>query len=137
MNLYIPALGDLIRLTSDWSFTLHPEERNKTLMEKLGDTRQVYSKWAYERNVPTSQFVATIPAGAVLSIDRIYIKKGASEFNSITFMWKGESTPARIEMEKDWRSSVPNAMRPVKIPRKPIRFWAKLADANNIQFVPA
>lgn len=137
MNLYIPAIGDLIRLTSDWTFDLRSEERNSTLMEKMNDTRKVYSKWQTYATNAAPPFMVTIPAGAVLKIDRIYIKKGSPEFNSITFMWKGESTEPRIEQIRDWRSKDPTATKPNKIPRKPIRFWAKLSDANNIQFEPA
>lgn len=62
----------------------------------------------------------TIPAGTVLIVDRIYIRKGLEEFNSVTF---------RIDDCPDDR------LRPKK--RKgqfkgQARFWAKLKDVNGI-----
>jgi hypothetical protein len=42
-----------------------------------------------------------------------------------------------MEPDSDWdnatRTLVPNG-KFFKIPRIPIRFWAKLADVNNIEF---
>lgn len=52
----------------------------------------------------------TFPVGTSMKIDRIYIKKGSSDFNSVTF----------------W----------VKLPtvKKKYRLWLKLDDVNNIEF---
>ncbi len=48
----------------------------------------------------------TVPDGTLLTIDRVYVKKGLSEFNSVTF-W------ALLPGEK-----------------KKLRFWCKLDDVN-------
>jgi hypothetical protein len=122
MKLYIPEIGDQLRLTEDWTFGLYNEDRNETLMEKIGDRRKVTWGGAGYSTIP-----CTIPAGATLKVDRIYIRKGISEYSSITFLWVGERTEPRMG-QKYW-STVE-----VKIPRKPVRFWAKLDDVNNIEF---
>lgn len=121
MKLYIPAIGELIQLTSDWTFVLHNESRNHTLMTFVNDPREQTYYGSLSDPLP-----CTIPAGAILSVDRIYIKKGAPEFDSMTFRWKGMSTQPSIE--QDWKGN------DVKVPRKPVRFWAKLKDVNNIEF---
>jgi hypothetical protein len=53
----------------------------------------------------------TFPAGTILRMERIYIRKGSKEYDSVTFVV--EST-----------SLYDSTKRP--------RFWAKLADANRI-----
>jgi hypothetical protein len=60
-------------------------------------------------------------------VDRIYIRKGNKEYSSITFLWKGEALPSKMEQYKPGGEFY-------KIPRIPIRFWAKLSDVNNIEF---
>jgi len=126
MKLYIPENGDSIRLTSDWTFDLYNEGRNSSLMEKLGDKRGTIGAWHKDYgSIP-----CTIPAGAVLKIDRVYIRKGSKEYSSITFLWKGESLPAKLEQY--WEGG-----ETYKVPRCPIRFWAKLQDVNNIEFEKA
>lgn len=122
MKLYIPEIGDSIRLTADWRFDLFNESRNSTLMERLGDIRPVMGSW--HQNY--SSLPCTIPAGAVLKIDRVYIRKGSKDFSSVTFLWKGEALPAKVETYSNGQE--------YKIPRQPVRFWAKLADVNNIEF---
>jgi len=69
----------------------------------------------------------TLPAGTVLAIDRIYIRKGASDFSSITFYAKelGEVTMPGSR----WSWGNPKSTK-----RKAQRFWAKLTDCNNIEF---
>jgi len=126
MKLYIPENGDSIKLTADWTFDLYNEDRNSSLMVKIGDTRRTIGAWHESYGAAP----ATIPAGAVLKIDRVYIRKGAKEFSSITFLWKGESLPAKLEQYWEGGESY-------KVPRQPIRFWAKLGDVNNIEFEKA
>jgi len=66
----------------------------------------------------------TIPSGTVLSIDRIYIRKGVSDYSSITFFAKGLG---ETEVRRGWRGD-----RKQKV--KSMRFWAKLDDCNKIKF---
>lgn len=64
-----------------------------------------------------------IPAGSVLNVDRIYIRKNASDFSSVSF----------------YIESSPNAdIAPIlnkKGTSKKKRFWAKLTDVNNLEYV--
>lgn len=57
----------------------------------------------------------TLPKGTILAIDRIYIRKGGSDFSSISFFIK--NLP-KVKGEKTKRP----------------RFWAKLDECNTIQF---
>lgn len=50
-------------------------------------------------------FGAFFVAGTILEVDRIYIRKGAADFSSVTFKIRGD---------------------------KVVRFWAKLNDVNKI-----
>ena len=124
MKLYIPEIGNSITLTEPWTFDLYNESRNESLMEKVGDVRK--STWGGNNygSIP-----CTIPAGATLKIDRIYIRKGGRDYSSITFLWTGEALPAKIEKYLDGST--------YKVPRIPIRFWAKLEDVNRIEFEKA
>lgn len=122
MKMYIPEISDEIRLLADWTFELFNEGRNGSLMEKIGDPRRTCGTWANDYGA----IPCTIPAGAVLKIDRIYIRKGKGDYSSITFLWKGEALPAKTETYSDGSTG--------RVPRIPIRFWAKLDDVNNIEF---
>jgi hypothetical protein len=65
----------------------------------------------------------TLPAGTILAIDRIYIRKGSKDFSSITFFAKnlGEVIVTHRYSSK---------------PKKKLafRFWSKLHDCNKIMF---
>ena len=69
----------------------------------------------------------TLPAGTILSIDRIYIRKGASDYSSITFFAKNLGT---ILVKDRWTKH--RLTKPKN--KKALRFWAKLNDCNNIVF---
>ncbi len=133
MKLYIPSIGDELKLTSDWTFDLYDEDRNSSLIEFLDHKRD--NSWSGRRG----PWIATIRAGAILKVDRIYIRKGQDDFDSITFFWKDMRTEARIIQEDDWDSYDKHTKKctrkmDVRVPRKPVRFWVKLPDANNIEF---
>jgi len=139
-QLYIPDVGDSIRLTSDWTFSLFNEDRNATLMEVMGDTREI--GWdSYSTTRPLNAIPCTIPAGAVLKVDRIYIRKGLSGYSSLTFLWKDMRTNSKIVE----RNITPinhlggrgiTTTYEVKKPARPVRFWVKLDDVNKIEFEP-
>ena len=189
MQLYVPEIGDEIRLTNDWTFELHAEYRNEQLAALFGyyiqmsllvnesivpkirpvdykidypdlkDPRfrklfvgidhEAYDKacddarnscpeyvkyradstewYANIKKYGTPTISVTLPAGTILKIDRIYIRKGSSDFSSITFYAKGLGEV----MVSSNRWTV-NSLKTTK--RKAQRFWAKLADCNQIQF---
>lgn len=168
MQLYVPELGDMIKLTEDWTFTLYNEHRNQTLwqLEKCGQREVMpdqdrvkelerlitgitsrltfetvnnsYSRYNQRVQVYASQedrdnhrlfqqeltdlrrrhswASVTLPKDTLLKIDRIYIRKGAEEYSSLTFII----------------NSLP-VITGKPFSRKP-RFWAKLSDCNNINF---
>lgn len=68
----------------------------------------------------------TLKKGTILSVDRVYIRKGSSDFSSITFYAKNIG-----EMIFDG-SNIWGKKKPKKI--KAFRFWAKLSDCNEIEF---
>lgn len=189
MQLYVPEIGDEIRLTNDWTFELHAEYRNEQLAALFGYYIQMsllvnesivpkirpvdygidypdlkdpmfrkpfggidhdaYYKECDEARNSCPEYVKyqadstewydnikkhgtptvsmTLPAGTLLKIDRIYIRKGSSDFSSITFYAKGLGEV----MVSSNRWTV-NSLKTTK--RKAQRFWAKLADCNQIQF---
>lgn len=103
-QMFIPPLGSVIKLSKPWVFTLHREHRNWSLFEHF--------KFPTGYNDPNNQIV-TLPFGAELKIDRIYIKKSAPSYNSVTFSWMKESIPLK----------------------RNLRFWAKLDEVNKIEFI--
>lgn len=156
MKLYVPEIGDTIRLVADWTFKLQNEYRNRSLWEAMNldehpdvkqqvDSKKVYNDeirtlerklypgnvyWRSSVNPPDPVDVArlhelyefsrvqevatvTIPTGSVLSIDRIYIRKGGSDWSSLTFFLKEHPS--------------------MSFKKKP-RFWASLPECNKIEF---
>ena len=108
----VPTLGTKIQLAEDWKFKLYREYRNNTLYSAI--TGKSYS-WDNDTGTPLS---VTFPKGTVLSIDRIYVRRGKTEYDSLTFNLI--STPHEKLQKKKGR----------------VRFWAKLADVNTIKCYP-
>lgn len=135
MKLHIPRLGDDLTLASDWAFMLYDEYRNQTMTEQMGITFPPKPHFNRDENPPV---LVTIPAGEKLKVDRIYIRKGAADFDSVTFLWTGRSTEPKIINRTMRRVNGPNDYQDIpyesKKPRKPVRFWAKLDDVNKIEF---
>jgi hypothetical protein len=130
----IPASGFLkLKLNipsqkiSNWRAELHWERRNERFFEahisglwnqiqeifKQGrqindwDTSRRYYR-AHIEPLTNHPYYYEFPVGTILEIDRIYIRKGTPEFNSVTFK--------------------------TKINNKTYRFWVKLDNANKIEF---
>src|SRR6478735_3392468 len=99
-KLYIPELGSKIILTKDWKFNLVYEYRNLSLYDKL--------------NLQKNNHDVIIPKDTVLSIQRIYIRKGASQYSSITF---------GITKQDNKNNILAGA-----------KFFASLIDVNNIEY---
>ncbi|MBD8088742.1 hypothetical protein IFT48_02035 [Pseudomonas fluorescens] len=87
MKLIIPRLGDLLVLKQDWSFPVMHEDRNKSIVAHDG---KELIPCEYVRNNFWQPVYAysdhTLKAGTVVSIARYYIRQGAGEFDSITFV---------------------------------------------------
>lgn len=152
MKLYIPNLGDKLRLTQDWTFRLYYESRNSSLLSEIFDNTPIFFDYCPDkisisdynrkfleelinRKLIAPEYVMrkiwiaelkiykhievsiidrqlllnmelyyTIPAGSILTVDRIYIRKGQGSFNSLSFRYNKK------------------------------RFWVNLSDVNNIEF---
>ncbi len=102
-KLYIPTIGDHLVLTKPWKFKLYDEYRNSSWWDKMNPKKPSSGYWG-----DADKFVEiTLPPGTILSVDRIYIRKSAKDYDSVTFrVLKG--------------SPVPHG-----------RFWAKLRDVND------
>ncbi len=131
MKMYIPEIGDYIHLGKDWSFNLFNEHRNLKLIRyfkreacallvknarddynhsriSVEEYNEIWKKNAW----PDLSTEVTLPAESILKIDRIYIRKGNTKYSSVSFYLV------------DYSGKKP----------KSYRFWAKLADVNNIEF---
>lgn len=108
MQLFIPDIGTLVKLEQDWQFTLYDEYRNVSLFNALSKKRE--------------NQVIELPKGLVLKIDRIYIKKGLSQYSSITF---------RIPKPKNKREE---EEMPLNKFYSGVMFWAKLHEINGTEF---
>jgi hypothetical protein len=136
MKLLVPEIGTRLVLSKDWTFDLHIEGRNGSLFDALGIKIDGELRWGYFeaeylpklkklgfttrkssgpsvwRDRYDAYKAVTIPKGTELTVDRIYIRKNAEDFSSLTFKMDGSVFGSK----------------------KTIRFWAKLADVNNIEF---
>lgn len=160
MKLYIPDIGDTLRLTEDWSFKLCNESRNsgvwdafkkkhpdmdlyisdirdKIEAEKKAEEAQIRKDnpgaiaiwyyhlsrdyWAESRS---AGYPITLLKDTVLRVDRIYIRKGASDYSSVTFNVM-QSPEKFLTLAKDGGTFPKGTRR---------RFWAKLQDVNAIEF---
>ena len=110
----VPTLGTKIQLAKDWKFKLFNEYRNDSLWGIISGKEYVRN-W---RDEPATPIPVTFPKGTVLSIDRIYVRRGKTDYDSLTFNLI--STSHEKLQKKKGR----------------IRFWAKLADVNAIECYP-
>lgn len=105
MRMFIPTIGTEFKLSEDWTFDLYHEHRNEKLLEYFKIPRGQYG--FYSGSSESTE--VTLPKGTVIKVDRIYVKKGISEYDSVTVY-------ASIAGEKRKR-----------------RFWVKLNDFNQIE----
>lgn len=91
MKMYIPELGDKIKLNKDWIFDLYQEYRNQSLFKHFGIS---YDN-SYQNHGKLIQQV-TILKDEVLKVDRVYIRKGSEEYSSISFLWNKKRFWAKL-----------------------------------------
>lgn len=109
MKFFIPEIGFKFKLTKDCEVRLFHEHRNKTAFHNFNiklDTNKIN---CFEK--------VTIPAGAILDVDRIYIRNGADDFSSLTFVWSNPKVGGKMFFGKSG-----------------VRFWIKLEEVNNFEF---
>jgi hypothetical protein len=149
-QIFIPPLGTVIQLEKDWTFNLYEESRNQKLIDQAGITPPYrahddwgrltlgqraaeidktdwvytpypghrggnYDYWSGEWN-----HLFTFREGTELKMDRIYIRQGGQDFDSVTFR------------SKQWVSAIGDPLFTASRKLKTIRFWAKLSDVNNM-----
>jgi hypothetical protein len=88
MRLFIPTIGQILELEKEWTVELKKEYRNDKMIE------------AHGANI-------TFPVKTQFAVDRIYIRQGGRDYDSVTF-------------------------RTVTEPKG--RFWVSLSKANEIEF---
>ena len=76
-KLYIPQVGDKLKLSANWNCKIFNEYRNSNIFEKLNIDKS---------NSPNSNIDVTFPKGTVLKVSRLYVKSPASSYDSITFI---------------------------------------------------
>ena len=136
MKLFIPTIGDSFTLIDSWTFLLHAEKRNKTLWQHYWPNKRFHfpGRWGTRSELTPVNTQVTLPAGLTIIIDRVYIRKGNSGYDSVTFIIPKNATYLRGYTENDtvdgWDSETD------RMPfgnKNQIRFWTKLADTRNVE----
>ncbi len=131
MKLYVPEIGDELKLAADWRFKTIAEHRNSVLFDVFevpDDVRypkaDEHTRWpsnGLNRWEPLDvEFV--LPAGTILKLDRVYIRKGAGDYSSLTFFIV--DSPDKRTVTKKKGGTAPKA----------VRFWVNLPETRNIEF---
>ena len=124
MRLYVPPLRAELTLSKDWEFNIWDEYRNASFFDAFDLGKVEYNN---RKDGPKR---VMLPKGSILIIDRYYIRNGATAFDSVTFRLKSHGTRGSLSGKTFWSSYCSGA----KVTKRQVRFWVKLADANNIEF---
>lgn len=92
-EIHIPKLGDKLTLRRPWKFKMLMEHRNAIFAADLGLIAPIKSVWDFEmdlrktmkRGEERGKWDVELPYGTELIVDRVYIRKGGSEFDSVSF----------------------------------------------------
>ncbi len=125
MKLFIQTIGTRLVLAAPWTFHLHDERRNEKFYIAVhgeikrtdfqwvgsgGETSPVKTERCWWQSYKAPEPIATtLPKGSVIEVDRIYLRKGAGELDSVTFR-------------------LVSGLGKIKG-----RFWARLDEVNNIE----
>jgi hypothetical protein len=93
-EMYVPTIGAEITLAKPWRFGLYYEYRNEAMINFIFPGTEFKWRGMVLPNGAKPEYGQKIcdvelPKGAVLKVDRIYIRKGNAtmkEFDSITFI---------------------------------------------------
>lgn len=108
-----PRYGiDGIRLTAPWTVNLTNEHRNAKMVEAVTGKELRSLDWHHEAKPCCS---VTFDVGTELVFDRVYIRQGADNFASTTFIVKDTADGALVGQ----------------------RFWVGVDDANRIEAEPS
>ena len=128
-RLCIPTIGTTMTLLADWTFPLYRETRNAKIAIDYFDADwgrwTMTWRWVDDPTAPGGKRreeypprEVTLPAGTVLTVDRIYIRSKAKDFrdfDSVSFFCNTHITPAKARKQGLIKG----------------RFWVKLEDANS------
>jgi hypothetical protein len=109
-RVVVPDIGYKLHLSQDWTFKLKNEYRNKLweFLKQFG-------------NIPkgcSSTHDVTIMAGSILTVDRVYIRKGGRDYSSVTFyLFKGSTVSDGVNSHTT---------------KARMRFFANINDVNQI-----
>ena len=112
MKFNIPTIGFKFILDEPWVIDLYDHGNNSNAFKWLQLKHPTYQSgqgWYRSGNLSVK---AEIPAGTLLSVDRIYIRQGKADYDSITFNVIGLKGLGRV------------------------RFWVKLSELDNLIFTP-
>lgn len=131
MILCMPTIGQKVRVLDGqtWKFKLYQERRNYGAMEYFTGAEPAISTfyddfvggeggwratWGQPNRVePERKHIpAELPECTVLTIDRIYLRKGAGDFDSVTFIVNNAKIPGKKGVHAR------------------VRFWVRLEDVN-------
>lgn len=128
-KLFIPTIGTELTLATDWEFVLYKDPLNATLVALLEGSPTLSAP----RPLGATQcYTARLPAGAVLQVDRVHIRKGVGAVNSISFCLKGAK--ARVDL-KSARYNLSTVAADNRKVTRAVHFWVKLEEAHNIDFI--
>jgi hypothetical protein len=151
VKLSIPRLGDTLVLSKPWSFALQNEYRNRSMLAHLGITgpsgetpqslKISLDKFFQQYFEKDRIWPVALPKSTKLRVDRIYIRKGYREYDSVTFGLVGQKLPGWeaeqtcvIVGSSDRRDIGLTRTTPYREYAREIRFWVKLDAANTIEF---
>lgn len=149
LNLYVPSIGQKLKLISDWTFTLHAESRNEKFGEKLG-----YKYFSYDfltNNRAHTYKPVWVPKDVYEQFENFQIDRWSYDQEKIYELYKENITRcqdilvailpagtiltvARIYIRQGLSSYDSMTFSINSHPNKKIkgRFWAKLKEVNTI-----
>lgn len=110
MKLYVPQPGEAALLLQPWTFVLHPERRNVEFHHAVFSDDPTWGEWSGWRGKTGEPKRVTLPAGTELVFDRVYVRQGAEDHASLTYVVKACPLESLVGA----------------------RFWSKLDDANTM-----
>jgi len=116
LKIMIPDIGTQLIVSKNWTFDLHQESRNDsiiTLFNLFGGRTHT----PFDEATPAPKKV-TILRGSTLIIDRIYVRQQSKGYSSLSFFLQPQG-----QLQYGGQS--------VTTSRR-MRFWAKLTDVNQM-----
>jgi hypothetical protein len=95
MKVFIPALKTALKLTEDWKFIVFHEYRNRFFLASIA-VNYLFAAPGEEAEI------VTLPKDTIILLDRIYIRKGGEEYNSVTFRIKDCPSDPRVNKKRFW-----------------------------------